>query len=60
MDEWVEANAENYDFQKVGYPAWYPTRTLQEWEKARALWEPYVFREPDQDLPRPVINRAGK
>ena len=39
MDDWVKANAATYDFNKHGWPAWYPTRTLAEWESARALWQ---------------------
>jgi uncharacterized sulfatase len=59
VDEWVAANTKNYDFGKHGWPAWYPTRSLEEWEKARALWEPYVFREPSEAYPRPkIVNSA--
>jgi len=60
VDAWVQANADKYDFQKYGWPAWYPTRTLAEWEKARALWEPYVFRGPTQKIPRPQISYSKK
>ena len=58
--EWVNANADNYDFNKTGWPAWYPTRSLKEWEKARALWEPYVFRKPSEKVPRPVITHTSR
>ncbi len=57
VDQWVAENAANYDFKTYGLPSWYPTRSLTEWEKARAKWEPYVFRKADQDVPRPAINR---
>ena len=60
VDGWVEANAGNYDFNKYGWPAWYPTRTLQEWKKARQLWEPYVFRGPTENVPRPTIGHTKK
>lgn len=53
VDEWAEANAGNFDFNIHGWPAWYPTRTLEEWEKALALWEPYVFREAGVDVTTP-------
>lgn len=43
------------DFKKYGYPAWYPTRTLEEWEKALAAWRPYVFREPAEQMKRPSV-----
>lgn len=60
VDDWVEANADKYDFDKYGYPAWYPTRSLAEWEKARALWEPYVFQAPDANIPQPKITHSEK
>lgn len=55
VGEWVGANSKNYDFKKHGWPAWYPTRTLAEWEKAIADWEPYVFRGPAEKIKRPTI-----
>ncbi len=60
VDDWVEANGEKHDFNKYGWPAWYPTRSLQDWEKARALWEPYVFRGPSEKVPRPQIGHSKK
>lgn len=60
VNEWVTNNEQKYDFNKSGWPAWYPTRTLQEWEKAQALWEPYVFRGPTDSVRRPTIVRAKK
>lgn len=55
VGEWVEQNAKNYDFSKHGSPPWFPTRTLEEWQKVRAMWEPYVFRAADEKIPRPTI-----
>lgn len=55
--EWVNDNPDNVDFRKFGVPGWYPTRTLAQWQKARNLWEPWVFRKPGQKMPRPAINR---
>lgn len=60
VDEWVEANADNYDFNTTGWPAWYPTRTLEEWQKARALWEPYVMRGPTDKVARPALGHKVK
>ena len=60
VDKWVVANAGKYDFEKYGWPAWYPTRTLAEWEKARAAWEPYVFRGPTERVARPSISHSNK
>ena len=53
VDDWVVANEANYDFNTLGWPAWYPTRTLEEWKAARALWEPYVMRPADVTMPKP-------
>ncbi|WP_407984803.1 sulfatase family protein [Pontiella sulfatireligans] len=60
VTEWVEANGNNYDFNKVGWPSWYPTRTLKEWEKVRALWEPYLFQGPTENLPKPATTKKVK
>ncbi|PKA99713.1 putative sulfatase [Flavobacteriaceae bacterium MAR_2009_75] len=53
---WVEENEGKFDYDKNGWPSWYPTRTLNEWEVARKKWEPYVFRQPTSSMPRPKIN----
>ena len=60
VDDWVAANGEKYDFNTLGWPAWYPTRTLAEWKAARALWEPYVMRSPDENIPRPSTVHSRK
>lgn len=55
VDEWVFKNQENYNFKKTGWPDWYPTRTLKEWEEVRMRWEPYVMRGADAEVSRPHI-----
>lgn len=60
VDAWVAANQSNYDFNKYGWPAWYPTRTLAEWEKAREQWSPYVFRGPADSVSRPSLVYSKK
>ncbi len=55
VDDWVEANYDNYDFYQSGWPAWYPTRSLEQWEEAVKTWEPYVFRKPTETIPRPEL-----
>ena len=47
------------EFRKGGWPATYPTRSLEEWEEILVLWEPWVFREPDSDIERPAIPPAS-
>jgi len=54
--EWASLNADSYDFGKTGWPTWYPTRTLEEWKKARELWKPWVCRETTSNLERPAIS----
>jgi hypothetical protein len=60
MDDWVEANINKYDFLAYGWPSWYPTRTLEEWEKTLEIWEPYVMREATSDMPRPIVVHTKK
>ena len=60
MDDWVHANGEKFDFNKYGWPAWYPTRSLEDWEQARSMWERYVFRGPSENVPRPAIAHSKK
>jgi len=33
------------EFRSGGWPADYPTRTLEEWEHVLDLWQPWVYRE---------------
>lgn len=60
LDEWTFKNQNNYDFKKTGWPSWYPTRTLKEWENVRAQWEPYVTREANEVVPRPDIGLGAQ
>jgi len=55
VGEWVQQNAGKFDFGTAGVPGWYPTRTLEEWQKVRDMWKPWVFRKPGSDMERPVI-----
>ena len=41
------------EFRKGGWPATYPTRTLEQWEEVLELWKPYVWRQPGSDVQRP-------
>ncbi len=36
-------------FREGGWPADYPTRTLEEWENILTQWEPWVFRGPGEN-----------
>lgn len=60
VDYWVESRLEKIDFNKHGWPAWYPTRSLEEWQKARDAWAPYVFRGPTEKVARPKISHSKK
>ena len=33
VGQWTDLNKEKYDFENLGFPAWYPTRTLDEWKR---------------------------
>ncbi|MCF6333792.1 MAG: sulfatase [Draconibacterium sp.] len=41
------------EFRAGGWPADYPTRTLEEWQHVLDLWQPWVFREPGSKIQRP-------
>lgn len=60
VGEWVDNNSDDFDFFQSGFPSWYPTRTLEEWKKVRAMWNPWVFRAPDSKMKRPVIPHTVK
>lgn len=60
VDQWVYANYEDIDFNTHGWPSWYPTRTLEEWERARAIWNNWVFRSPTSDMERPDVNYSKR
>lgn len=53
--QWAAKNASNYDFTTNGTPGWYPTRSLEQWRDVRRLWEPWVFRDQDSKMKRPVV-----
>ncbi|MEN8866479.1 MAG: sulfatase [Akkermansiaceae bacterium] len=60
VGEWVSNNSDYFDFFQSGFPSWYPTRTLEEWKRVRAMWKPWVFREPGSKMKRPVIPHTVK
>ncbi len=45
-------------FRKGGYPAVYPTRSLEDWERTVEAWKPYVFRSPEAKIPNPFGQAA--
>ncbi|MEN8247385.1 MAG: hypothetical protein ABFS32_00505 [Bacteroidota bacterium] len=42
------------EFRNGGWPADYPTRSLEEWEERLKKFETWVFREPDVKMKHPV------
>lgn len=44
------------EFRNGGWPADYPTRTLEEWELRLEEWKPWVFREPTSKMKHPKRN----
>ena len=55
VNDWVETNQKKFDFNKHGWPAWYSTRSLENWQSARATWESYVVRSPEAPAIRPSV-----
>jgi hypothetical protein len=41
------------EFRNGGWPATYPTRSLEEWEHVLELWQPWVNRTPESTIERP-------
>nr|WKN35166.1 sulfatase [Tunicatimonas sp. TK19036] len=41
------------EFRGGGWPATYPTRSLEEWEEVLAKFQPWVFREPGEKMQHP-------
>ncbi len=44
-------------FRNGGWPATYPTKTLEEWEATLEKFKPWVFREPGVDMEQPFYPR---
>ena len=59
VDDWVAANEQNYHFEQQGWPAWFPTRTLEQWQEATKTWEPWVFRDAKDSTERPTLVHAN-
>ncbi|MEM6690644.1 MAG: sulfatase [Planctomycetota bacterium] len=55
VGEWIVANDDDLNLRQYGNPGWYPTRSLEQWKEVRKMWEPWVFREPESKMKRPVI-----
>ncbi len=55
VDLFVHKNGDKYDYNKVGMPAWYPTRSMEEWRQIRDAWKEYIYREPGTSVDRPEI-----
>jgi len=47
------------EFRNGGWPAVYPTRTLQEWKDVLELWKPWVFRGPAEKVQFPKVPPMG-
>lgn len=45
------------EFRQGGWPADYPTKTLEEWEETLELFKPWVFREPGVEMEHPFYPR---
>lgn len=60
VDDWCNQHGADYDFKTTGWPAWYPTRTLDAWQEARRTWEPWVFRSAEDRMQRPILAKQKK
>lgn len=55
VDDFVFKNKDKYDFNITGWPAWYPTRSEQEWKRIRDEWSVYLYRTPGTKMANPQI-----
>ena len=55
VGQWAVEHADEFNFHENGVPGWYPTRTLRQWREVQKIWEPWVFRDVDSEMRRPVI-----
>ena len=64
LDNWrknvIHDKGVSEEFRKGGWPATYPTRSLEEWEAILELWKPWVFRDPARKVRHPKFPDAGK
>ncbi len=58
LNQWRESvndQGVTEEFRKGGWPADYPTKTLEEWKALTEQWKPWVFRAPDSTMKCPVL-----
>ena len=56
LNQWRESvndKGVSEEFRAGGWPATYPTRSLEAWQASVKKWEPWVFREPDSKMAHP-------
>lgn len=58
--EYVTKNPDRLDYNSLGWPTQYPTRSLEEWQEIRKSWEAYVFRSPTEKVARPFVPHTSK
>ena len=56
LEKWrekIDDQGVSEEFRNGGWPADYPTRTLEEWEERLAKFEKWVFRSPTEKMKHP-------
>ncbi len=56
LNQWREAIEDqgvSAEFRKGGWPATYPTQSLEVWQERVEKWKPWVFRAPDSNRSHP-------
>ncbi|MCP4451295.1 MAG: sulfatase-like hydrolase/transferase, partial [Planctomycetes bacterium] len=56
LDNWrkmVKDQGVTEEFRQGGWPATYPTKTLEQWEAIVEEWKPWVFRGPTEKVKHP-------
>ena len=47
------------EFRNGGWPATYPTKTLEEWEEVLEKFKPWVFRTPGEKMEQPFYPKRN-
>ncbi len=63
LDRWrtsVDDQGVSDAFRTGGWPSTYPTRSLEDWQRATEAWKPWVFRAPDAPLKYPAVHSHNR
>ena len=59
-DAFIAKTYGQYDVKRYGWPAFYPTRSAEEWKTIRDLWKEYIYRDASVPPVRPPFSELSK